>query len=517
MRKVTKKFSVTVSLALCVVVAAASASFAATGMNPFMDVPMNHWAYDAIGQLAARGVLSGYPDGTYKGKQPTSRYEMASAVARALALTDLSKAAKQDVETLKKLIEEFQDELDTLGVKTDELDVRVGAMESRLGGWKIGGELRLDLENWKWDNPAVDEGSLALSRARLELHRWFGVDEGIYFYARLEENEGNVIFDKFYADIPFAGSSVLTAGRFDRDFEGDYRFQIGGATDIANDAWFSDRTVDGLGFAKSFGAGSVNFYAARPFLPGFTPDEEFEAWELHLFTQFQFSERFGFDIGAQYFHGDDASIIQDVGGSGTDDWRLNSAWTLYGGLRFNFNPNISLKGLYAYQDSSAETSPLGSGLWQDLDADSAKAWKVIVDVKQELLKFTSLWLEYGRLDEGFYIPYNNTTLTLVDEGRWNIVNGGAGAVEFDMDIWRVGAIQQWNDKWFTWLYAAGHELTNNATPDYKGLQWGLGVEYRYNENVAFALNYIKMDWDDDAETDGFADANRIQLRTSVTF
>ncbi|MBQ4469207.1 MAG: S-layer homology domain-containing protein, partial [Synergistaceae bacterium] len=51
-----------------------------------MDVPMNHWAYDAIGQLAAHGILSGYPDGTYKGKQATTRYEMASALARALAV-----------------------------------------------------------------------------------------------------------------------------------------------------------------------------------------------------------------------------------------------------------------------------------------------------------------------------------------------------------------------------------------------------------------------------------------------
>ena len=515
MRRFAKKFNVAVLCALCVTAAAAPAGFAA--LNPFMDVPLNHWAYDAIGQLAARGVLSGYPDGTYKGKQPASRYEMASAVARALALTDLNKAAKQDVEMLQKLIVEFRDELDALGVRTDELDVRVNTMESRLGGWKIGGELRLDLDNWNWNNPAVNEGSFALGMARLEFHRWFGADEGIYFYARLEEDEGNVKFDKFYADIPFAGSSVLTAGRFDRDFEGDYRFQIGGATDIANDAWLSDRTVDGLSIAKSFGAGSVNFYAARPGLPGFTPDEEFEAWELHLFTQFQFSERFGFDIGAQYFQGDDASVIDDVMGLGLFDIRVKNVWTLYGGLRFDFNPNIALKGLYAHQDSSMEMSPLEAGLWQDLDADSAKAWKAIIDVKQELLKFTSLWLEYAHLDEGFYIPYNNTALTLVDEDRWNIISGGAGAIEFDMNIWRAGAIQQWNDKWFTWLYAAGHELTSDATPDYKGFQWGLGVEYLYNENVAFALNYIKMDWDDNAETDGFADADRIQFRTSVTF
>ena len=77
-----KKF--VTAVAVVALVAFAAPVFAAT--NPFMDVPMNHWAYDAIGQLAAHGILSGYPDGTYKGKQPTTRYEMASALARALAV-----------------------------------------------------------------------------------------------------------------------------------------------------------------------------------------------------------------------------------------------------------------------------------------------------------------------------------------------------------------------------------------------------------------------------------------------
>jgi hypothetical protein len=94
---------------MTLVALAAPASAAA---NPVMDVPLHHWSYDAIGQLAARGVLSGYPDGTYKGKQPTTRYEMASALARALALTDMTKADKQDVEMLKRLVVEFKDELD---------------------------------------------------------------------------------------------------------------------------------------------------------------------------------------------------------------------------------------------------------------------------------------------------------------------------------------------------------------------------------------------------------------------
>lgn len=49
------------------------------------DVPPGHWAYDAIEELMDLGVLKGYPDGTYKGKAPLTRYEFAIAIRDALA------------------------------------------------------------------------------------------------------------------------------------------------------------------------------------------------------------------------------------------------------------------------------------------------------------------------------------------------------------------------------------------------------------------------------------------------
>ena len=49
----------------------------AVSANPFEDVPRDHWAYDAVAQLAADGVIEGYGDGTYRGEQEITRYEMA--------------------------------------------------------------------------------------------------------------------------------------------------------------------------------------------------------------------------------------------------------------------------------------------------------------------------------------------------------------------------------------------------------------------------------------------------------
>ena len=56
----------------------------AQGRGPFQDVPMDHWAYDAVTQLAQRGVFTGYPDNTFSGKRALTRYEFAVALQRML-------------------------------------------------------------------------------------------------------------------------------------------------------------------------------------------------------------------------------------------------------------------------------------------------------------------------------------------------------------------------------------------------------------------------------------------------
>ena len=94
------------AITAALVVGAASTTFAAA--NPFSDVPADSWAYDAVSTLAADGVIDGYPDGTYKGQNTMTRYEMAQIVARAMAKTDIDKADKALVD---KLAAEFAEEL----------------------------------------------------------------------------------------------------------------------------------------------------------------------------------------------------------------------------------------------------------------------------------------------------------------------------------------------------------------------------------------------------------------------
>ena len=101
--------------------------------NPFVDVPLNHWAYDAVQDLAAKGVIIGYPDGTFGGTRTLTRYEFAEATARALAYVEsMGFASAEDVEVLEKLAIEFADELANLGVKVSDLEAALGAQSEAI-------------------------------------------------------------------------------------------------------------------------------------------------------------------------------------------------------------------------------------------------------------------------------------------------------------------------------------------------------------------------------------------------
>jgi hypothetical protein len=58
-------------------------------MNQFQDVPSNFWASREINKLASAGILSGYPDRTFKPCLPVSRAEFASMLVNGLNLQNI--------------------------------------------------------------------------------------------------------------------------------------------------------------------------------------------------------------------------------------------------------------------------------------------------------------------------------------------------------------------------------------------------------------------------------------------
>lgn len=72
----------------------------------FPDVEKNHWAYEAVNDLVNRGLLAGYPDGTFKGDSNMTRYEFAMIVERAI---QRAKELNQSIDA--RLVDEFKPEL----------------------------------------------------------------------------------------------------------------------------------------------------------------------------------------------------------------------------------------------------------------------------------------------------------------------------------------------------------------------------------------------------------------------
>jgi len=477
-------------------VAFAAPAFA--NVNPFMDVPMNHWAYDAIGQLAARGVLSGYPDGTYKGNQPTTRYEMASALARALAVVDMTKASKQDVEMLKKLVVEFKDELDALGVKVDKLDSRVALIESRLGGWGIGGQIRYDMyftgENGgasAYSSGSVMSGgdsssSFTFNRARI----WFTrvVNDDVSIYARLR-NTGNsnagmgnngVMWQYFWADVKLGWDVTMRMGKMGLDWEADAKLYHGSEND---GIVLADTTINGVRFTRPFGMGDFTLFAGMDDGDG-VGTTDVKAYGARL--NFNFNEQFR--LAGNYYKRD----------AENEALTADAQW-YWADMTFAFNPNISFKGMYVWQDRETATA-IG---------DDANAFKAILDVKQDALKFTGLWLEYAQFDAGF-VQKEAYNQGLYNRGE----NGGLlgnGWYNADTTVMFIRADQKWNDKWGSFLRYVNKDSDIDA---YDLTNYSVGVSYRYNPAVTFELMYDKVDYDD---LNALADDHAIRLRTVVNF
>ena len=98
-----------------------ASAFAST---PYDDVPLDHWAYEAIETLTAHGVIDGYPDGTFRGNQPITRFEMAKMIRNAVLSQD--EIHDKDRKLLDKLANEYKEELKGFNVRIVELERRVG-------------------------------------------------------------------------------------------------------------------------------------------------------------------------------------------------------------------------------------------------------------------------------------------------------------------------------------------------------------------------------------------------------
>ena len=249
-------------------VAALTAGVSAYAANPFSDVTADDWAYQAVSDLSAQGVVEGYPDGTFKGERNMTRYELAQIVARLMAKEDQLNAEQQA--TLDKLAGEYADELANLGVRVSNLEKKVGNIS-----WS--GDAKMMYTN------NAEKAGTDTYKGRIRLNVKGQVNDATYVQGRILTNmyfkdagtdDGNTTMDRLFVNHSFGDKTSVVLGRQDLTvFSGlEYDDAFDGAKLAYNDGKFdayaafgqlnagdykeTDAAFGGLGY--DFGVAKLN-------------------------------------------------------------------------------------------------------------------------------------------------------------------------------------------------------------------------------------------------------------------
>lgn len=143
-----------------------------TNVNQLRDVSPADWAYEALRSLVDRyGCIVGYPDQTYRGSQALSRYEFAAGLNACLnqierLIASSEAVLREDIETINRLLQEFEAELATLSGRVDGLEGRVAFLEDHQFSTttKLQGEVVFGLaQEFNYDNQAVFQDRVRLN------------------------------------------------------------------------------------------------------------------------------------------------------------------------------------------------------------------------------------------------------------------------------------------------------------------------------------------------------------------
>ena len=357
--------------------------------NPFSDVTPDSWAYQAVSQLANAGIVNGYPDGTFKGQNNITRYEMAQMVAKAMANQDRANAEQQAM--INRLADEFSNELNNLGV-------RVARLEDRVGNVKVTGDARLRYRDAEHAKSKFD------ARARVQFNA--KVNDRTDAVVRLtsgnfelgnSQNGGNADaqIDRAYVNHKFGERVSLKAGRFGQVVGGGLAF---------------DGTFDGAQF--NAGNDKVNFQAAYGYAvsgeaAGLTKEQNVTNTILNLNGKVGkhtmvggFYDRVNQDStnGYKNIYGFNADANFDkvwVGGEWLKDSHVDESQAWTAGLGFG-DYNIAKKGSWDVKGqyfNAKANAPIVDTTYNHLYTTDAKGW--MASVNYALQNNVGLSANYG--------------------------------------------------------------------------------------------------------------------------
>ena len=378
------------ALTTALVVGAASTTFAAA--NPFEDVPADHWAYDAVAQLAADGVIEGYGDGTYRGDQEITRYEMAQMIARAMAKNPNG----ADKALVDKLAAEFADELNNLGV-------RVAALEKKVDNVKWTGKVRYRFirrsEENDSDRNATNgkdvNGLLLRFEPQMKINEhWTGkarIDYNSNTEMKDAANIDGVSVDRIYVQGDYKNLQIRL-GKLPYKSEADYglilnRYVTGGSVEFGSDV------------KVKLGLGRMNTTLAQSGLvvyggldhdgpEGARIGNTVSYGGLEIYNKR--TNKFTWGVGYHQFRTDDLEAV--INHKNYDIWAV--------GLGYKFTPDLKLTGAYSHANKvddviSAQKNSYSVELaYKGANAKKVNSWGAFIAYRQ-LGAFSSTgWNDY---------------------------------------------------------------------------------------------------------------------------
>ena len=372
-----KKLVMAMALALGV----SATAFAA---NPFSDLPAGHWAYGAVAKLAAAGIVDGYPDGSFKGDKTMTRYEMAQIVAKALA--------KGAIGADDKLVSEFADELDNLGV-------RVAKLEKNADNVRISGEAQISYAHNQGGIFEGDDSSNSESDLRTRL--WFTgevndnwhytamLENEQFFQGKNESGDSDTVFKRAFLEGNI-GAVELKACRYDEwigdgnvyDSESD---AIKAKVNLGKSAYLSaayGKMANEENDVKSIGdryvtaelggdIGNLNLVASYTKVKDICEDPLGKSGDDKIWTAAANYTAGDFGFGAMYLKGDE-DTVKDYKGADDDGW---VGYITYKGAESEKPGSWGLEAKYYDQSAPTVIAHTMDGAWDAFEGYGFKGWK----------------------------------------------------------------------------------------------------------------------------------------------
>jgi hypothetical protein len=339
-----------------------------TNVSELKDVSPGDWAYEALRSLVERyGCIAGYPDASFRGNRPMTRYEFAAGVNACLnqierLISESQATTQEDIDKLNRLVQEFQSELAALGTRVDNIEGRVAFLEDNQFSTttKLNGEVVLgisDIFTNADDTPASGDGNTVFQyRARLDLVSSFTGKDALH--TRLNASNASLGDSTGLLD---QGATTFQTGDTGNNVNIDwlaYYFPIGDKGQVylaATGALWQDfvPTVSPYFDSATGGTGSISSFAES------SPIYKILGGDAGLGINYNFNDKFSASIG--YFGGD-ADGVNTASNPNDDAGIFDGDFSALAQLTFTPNENIQLAATYVRSNLSAGSNVFNLGV-----------------------------------------------------------------------------------------------------------------------------------------------------------